>query len=139
MKFYAPIHIRFRDLDAMAHVNNAVYFTFAEQGRIDYFQHVIGKRHNWKAFGVLIVHSEIDYLYPIVLEDRVECGVEVIKIGKKSLTVQFEMVIRKENQDDILAARGQNVLVCHNHATTETALVPADWITKITAYEDRQF
>lgn len=138
MKFYAPIPIRFRDLDAMAHVNNAVYFTFAEQGRIDYFQRVIGKRHNWKAFGVLIVHSEIDYLYPIVLEDRVECGIEVVKIGKKSLTVQFEMVIRKENQEDIIAARGQNVLVCHNHVTSETALVPTDWITKIKAFENQE-
>ena len=135
MKFYTPVPIRFRDLDAMAHVNNAVYFTLVEQGRIDYFQHVIGKRHNWKEFGVLIVRNEIDYLYPIVLEDTVECGVSVSNIGKKSITVEFELVIRKDDNTDIIAARGKNVLVCHDHTKMESALVPTEWIEKFTQFE----
>jgi acyl-CoA thioester hydrolase len=37
MKVWYPIQIRFRDLDPLAHVNNAVYFTYFEEARASYF------------------------------------------------------------------------------------------------------
>ena len=33
------LNVRFRDLDALGHVNNAVFFTYFEQGRI----HLVGE------------------------------------------------------------------------------------------------
>jgi len=35
--FSADIELRFRDMDAMGHVNNAVYFTYFETGRFQFF------------------------------------------------------------------------------------------------------
>jgi acyl-CoA thioester hydrolase len=37
----APIEIRFRDLDGMGHVNNAVYLTYLE----------VARAHYWRALG----------------------------------------------------------------------------------------
>lgn len=135
MRFYTRIPIRFRDLDAMSHVNNAVYFSLVEQGRIDYFQHVIGPRHNWKEFGVLIARNEIDYLSPIVLEDELYCGIQVTRVGTKSISIEFELIIQREKGEKTLAAQGKNVLVCHNHVQMKTAAVPTDWKLKIAEYE----
>ncbi len=35
--FSIAIHVRFRDLDAMGHVNNAVMFTCFEERRTEFF------------------------------------------------------------------------------------------------------
>ena len=36
-KHKLKINVRFADLDAMQHVNNAAYLTYLEEARIDYF------------------------------------------------------------------------------------------------------
>ena len=35
-RFFIHVEVRFSDLDALNHVNNAVYFTYMEQARIHY-------------------------------------------------------------------------------------------------------
>jgi acyl-CoA thioester hydrolase len=37
-RFYHSIEVRFSDLDAQGHVNNANYLTYIEQARIAYIQ-----------------------------------------------------------------------------------------------------
>ena len=135
MKFRTEIPIRFRDLDALGHVNNAVFFTLIEQGRIAYFQNVIGKRHNWNTFGVLIAHNSIDYFAPIHLEDKVICGISVPAIGQKSIEVVFELYKQNEEGKQTLCAKGKNVLVCHDHVKGSTAPVPPEWREKFSAFE----
>ena len=39
-RFTIPIEVRFRDLDALNHVNNAVYFTYMEHARFAYLRHL---------------------------------------------------------------------------------------------------
>jgi acyl-CoA thioesterase FadM len=36
-----PIAVRFRDIDAMGHVNNAVFFTYLESARVEYMRNVV--------------------------------------------------------------------------------------------------
>ena len=47
---YYP-EIRFADIDAMGHVNNAVYFSYFEQARIHFFRQWIGLEWNWNEHG----------------------------------------------------------------------------------------
>ena len=42
-RFSVPIEVRFRDLDAIGHVNNAVYLTYLEQARLGYWKHITGR------------------------------------------------------------------------------------------------
>jgi acyl-ACP thioesterase len=37
----ADLTVRFRDIDAMGHVNNAVFFTFFEEGRSAFLRRVL--------------------------------------------------------------------------------------------------
>ena len=40
-----PIQVRWRVLDALGHVNNAVYLTYFELARLGYIRALLGRRH----------------------------------------------------------------------------------------------
>src|SRR6516164_9407428 len=42
-----PVQIRFRDLDPLAHVNNTIYFTYFEESRSFYFNHLETWLNEW--------------------------------------------------------------------------------------------
>jgi acyl-CoA thioester hydrolase len=46
-----PIEVRFRDLDAMGHVNNAVYFTYFEHARLHYLRRLAEVPPRWSPWG----------------------------------------------------------------------------------------
>ena len=43
-KHKTKIIVRFSDLDAMQHVNNATYLTYLEEARIDYFNTLFNRK-----------------------------------------------------------------------------------------------
>ena len=118
---YTP-EIRFADIDAMGHVNNAVYFTYFEQARIHFFKQMIGGKWDWTKDGILVAHSEIDYKMPILLNDKVEISTWCSEIGQKSFSVHYEV-----KRGDQLCSVGNSVLVCFNHAEKRTQEIPQVW------------
>ena len=138
MKHITPIPVRFRDLDSLGHVNNAVFVTYVEMGRIDYFNEAIGKRNNWHEFGTLIAYTSIDYITPIFLHDEVYCHVETTRMGTKSFDVYFEL-FKNVDGKDIICAKGKNVLVCYDNVKQQTANIPDDWKVKVEEYEGKKY
>lgn len=135
MKFFSPIDIRFRDLDALAHVNNVVYLTYIEQARVRYFDTVFGARHNWDEWGVLLARTEINYIQPLLFKDDAKCGMRCTKIGSKSMEFEFK-IFRTIDGQDIEVANGINVLVCFNHTDNKSIEVPEFWKNAVVDYED---
>ncbi len=67
------VEVRFRDLDPLGHVNNAVHLSYMELARIRYFQRI---SPDWLEEGHFVVaRMEVDYLRPILLGDEVFVGV----------------------------------------------------------------
>lgn len=121
MTHYQP-EIRFADIDAMGHVNNAVYFSYFEQARIHMFRHLIGDKWDWNTDGILVAHNEIDYKRPILLSDKIEIRTLCSRVGEKSFTIAYEVKCGEE-----ICATGSSVLVCFNHPEQRTQAVPAGW------------
>jgi len=48
---YTPIQIRFADLDALNHVNNANYMTYMETARMAYCEDVLSDDLDWTTVG----------------------------------------------------------------------------------------
>jgi acyl-CoA thioester hydrolase len=71
----------------MGHVNNATYFTYAEQARIYFFHQLVGDEWNWNKQGILVARNEMDYLLPIHFNDKVDIYVYCKHIGNKSYTL----------------------------------------------------
>mgnify|MGYP000113412940 CR=1 FL=1 len=134
MKFFSDIEIRFRDLDALAHVNNVVYLSYVEQARIRYFDDILGERQDWEEWGVLLARTEINYLQPLVLKDIAKCGMECVAIGRKSMEFNFK-IFKYKNGIETEMASGVNVLVCFNHKKNESIEVPTEWKNLIENFE----
>jgi len=99
-----PIEVRFRDLDALGHVNNAVYLTYLEVARVAYFSRL---QRDWLEKGhFILARAEVDFLRPILLGDPVEVGVRVARLGRSSFHMEY--LVRAAGEE---AARGKTVQV----------------------------
>jgi acyl-CoA thioester hydrolase len=75
------IVVRWSDVDANSHVNNATYMTYLEEGR-DAFFVAAGIRRADTA----LARCEVDFLEPIPLDaGRIECSVELRHVGRSSI------------------------------------------------------
>ena len=122
--FETTVEIRFADIDAMGHVNNAVYFSYFEQARMAYFKERVARIWDWNEDGVIVARNEIDYIYPVFLNDRMNIRLWVEHIGSKSFTVCYRVVVGER-----LCATGKSVLVCFNHKNKATQVLPEAWRT----------
>jgi len=65
------ITVRFSDLDAMGHVNNATFLTFMEEARFAYFRAVLTRDQDYLNFEAIIARIEIDFKNQICPDDKV--------------------------------------------------------------------
>ena len=90
MPFSHPIEVRFNDLDAMGHVNNAVVITFMEQARFQWWRSFLGGRR-FQEEGFLIARVEVDYRMPILLGDDVRVELHCLKVGNSSFELGYRL------------------------------------------------
>lgn len=97
------IDVRYRDLDTLGHVNNAVYLTYFEYARLKIF-------HNWftgeNEPDFVIARAEVDFIKPVFI-GTVDVHTKVTHIGNTSFTLEYEIV----NGEGELCARGRTVQV----------------------------
>ena len=83
------VEIRWRDLDGLRHVNNAVYATYLEIGRDAFFEEVLPDAKPWD---YVLVRLALDFRRELRFEDRrvvVSCAVE--RVGRSSITLREEI------------------------------------------------
>jgi acyl-CoA thioester hydrolase len=93
--------VRFRDCDAMGHVNNSVYSTFLEEARIE----MLGGLADF-----ILARVEIDFRAQLRAGDEVEVHTRCARIGTKSLVLEHEVRV-----DGRLAAEAKSVLVGYDY------------------------
>jgi acyl-CoA thioester hydrolase len=83
---WTTIHVRFRDLDPLNHVNNSVFNTYFEEARIDFIQHVPELKESMsKGKSFILAHLEIDYISPIFSGETILVGSSVTDMGNSSI------------------------------------------------------
>ena len=90
MSFQHPKAIRFRDLDALQHVNNAVTVTYLETARFAWWKLYLQDRP-FEAEGFLIARIEVDYKKPILLTHDVRIEIHITHIGTKSFHLSYRI------------------------------------------------
>ena len=116
--------VRFRDLDGMGHVNNAVYSTYLEQARLAWF----GVDEEMPLTDVILAHTEIDFRSPLVVGETVSIGVRPSRLGTKSFELEYEL-----RSDDRLVAEAKSVLVGYDYASGESTPIPGRWRERLSA------
>ena len=129
--FKSPINVRFRDIDGMGHVNNAVFFTYFEEGRIALFQN-FSIDSDFSAFPFILAHISCDYLRPITLNTQLSLEMWVKEIGIKSFGLGYKLVDLSD--ESTIYAKGESVQVCFDYGENKSIAVPAGLKQKLIEY-----
>jgi len=130
--YKTPIIIRFADIDAFGHVNNAVYLTYFEIARSSYWTEVI--RWDWDKMGIILGRAEINYLKPIGLNDVVFAYVRTSRIGKSSFDLDYVLVKAKDGDEEICTT-GRTVCVSFDYLLNKSAAIPEEHRLKMQEFE----
>ena len=120
-RFRFPVTVRFRDLDAMGHVNNAVYLTFMESARIAWWLHLT-RSTDVQALSMILARTEIDYRSPVAYAEELVVGVRCTAVGRSSVRVETAIVAA----DGRLVAESRQVLVHFDYRAGTKKALPED-------------
>ena len=111
--------VRFRDCDAMGHVNNAVYSTYLEEARIG----VLGGLSSF-----ILARMEIDFRAELRAGEEVEIGTRCPRVGTKSFELEHEL-----RAGGRVVATARSVLVAYDYERGESVPVPDELRGRLTA------
>jgi len=101
-RHFQPVTTRWHDNDLYGHVNNVVYYSYFDSAVNTFLiEHGGLDIHAGQEVG-FVVSSSCDYFASIAFPERIEVGLRVARLGNSS--VQYELAVFKENQDEACAA-----------------------------------
>lgn len=132
-RFYLPIQVRYGDIDPQRHVNNARFFTYMEQGRISYFQHLgLWDGIDFDNIGIILLEMTITFKAPIVYGQSIRVGARTDRMGNKSLNVITVLEDAESGQE---VASGNSVLVAYDYSRAQSIPIPEEWRSVVNEFE----
>jgi acyl-CoA thioester hydrolase len=117
--FTLPIRVRFRDTDMMGHVNNAVYLTYFEAGRVEWWIALTGNP-SLEDLPFILARTEIDFLAEARAAEDLTLGVRAGRLGNKSFDLEYLLV---RDADGTPVARGRSVQVMFDYESKQAQLL----------------
>lgn len=132
-KHNIPLQLRFNDVDKFGHINNAVYLTFYDLGKTDYFESVC-PNVDWERDAIVVVHIDVNFMSQIFSTDHVAVETAVTSIGTKS----FDLAQRVINtQTGEVKCYCRSTMVAYDLAQHSSKALTDEWVASICAYEGR--
>jgi acyl-CoA thioester hydrolase len=108
--------MRWSDMDAFGHLNNAMYFTYFEQARVDWLDS-IGVAH-----GLVLANIACTFIQPLKYPAELEVRLYAGPPGRSSLNSYYE--IRDRPEAGQLCALGHGTIVWYDHAVGQSRPIP---------------
>jgi acyl-CoA thioester hydrolase len=132
-RFFHPVEVRYGDIDPQRHVNNARFFTYMEQARVEYFQHLgLWNGRDFDAVGFILAEQSCSYKAPILLGQPIEVGVRAVRLGEKSFELTY-LIRDQETRQEL--ATGRTILVAYDYRRSQSRPIPKAWKRTILAFE----
>jgi acyl-CoA thioester hydrolase len=128
-----PVVPRFRDTDAMGHLNNAVYVTYFEVARAAYWLALTGDP-NYQRVPFILAHTTIDFRSPAFVSETLEVGIRVARVGTKSFAFEYRI---EEQATRRLVCDGRSVQVVFDYESGESRPVPEELRAALRKFENR--
>jgi acyl-CoA thioester hydrolase len=123
--------IRFGDLDPQGHVNQAVFLTYFESGRVAMFRNPdLGIGVPGATF--VMVRMEVDYMKELHWPGSIVIGTAVAEFGRSSFKV-VQAIFR----DGVCAAAGRATLVCIDLESRKARPLPDEAIARLSQWKYR--
>lgn len=106
-----PVEVRFRDTDAMGHVNNAIYLTYFEVARQHYWKRLTGLK-SYSDIDFILAHASIDFRSPAFVGETLQVGLRASEMRNSSFV--FEYLILEAASQRVVAT-GKTVQVMYDY------------------------
>lgn len=133
-RHHYPIQIRWADLDALGHVNNATYLTYCEQARLTYINELGLWGGTLDGLGLIMARAVIDYKLPLGAADDLHVFTRCSRLGNKSFDMEH-LVARRSDDQLAVAAQAVITVVVFDYAANRSAPLPPAWRDRLIAYE----
>ena len=129
MAFEYPLEVRFRDLDGLGHVNNAVYLTYFETLRLQFAIELLGAV-DLADVPFILGEATVRYLKPVFFGDQLQGTVEVSRIGTKSFTMLY--TLKRANE---IVTQGSTELIWFDFKTQRSMPIPDSFRQQVADYQ----
>ncbi len=127
------IRVAWGEMDAVAHLNNTVYFRYFESARIAYFERMdILPAGAPASVGPILASTSCRFRAPITYPDTVEVGARVRELSRDRFTMEYAV---HSEQLGRVAATGEGVLVSYDYAAGRKVDLPEAWRERIVSLE----
>jgi acyl-CoA thioester hydrolase len=112
--------VRFSEVDMQAIVYNANYITYFNIALREYYRSLpyeLAAANERHGTGIHVVRAEIDYKAPLRMDEEIEVGARVARLGRTSVTFAYE--IFRAGDDKLMASGGQ--VWVHVHQASHSA------------------
>ena len=129
----APLRPRFRDTDAMGHINNAVYVTYLEVARQEYWRG-FSRNEDYRVVPFILAHVDVDFVSEALVRETLDLGIRCNGIGTKSFGFDYEI---REDGTQRLVVKARSVQVFYDYAAKQSIPCPPEMRARLEAFEGR--
>ena len=126
-RFSIQFPVRFRDIDTLGHVNNAVYFTYMESARTEYWMNLF-ESENLRELSFIVAHAECDFKVAAKFGDEIKVTIRTTSIRNSSFVWEYEILNAK---DDAVFATAKTIQVYYDYQQEKSLPVPDDVRSKL--------
>lgn len=124
--YETQLRVTFRDLDALGHVNNAVFFSYLESARIQYITKFLEQglpvQFDLLDIPIILVEATCTYKSQALFGELLTIGVGVSRFGTKSFDLTYKII----GEDGRLVAIGKTIQVMYNYDTSSAFPIPEE-------------
>lgn len=126
-KVSLDIKVRWGDMDALQHVNNAVYIKWNEDARIAYMMQLTNSLI-LENVGPILARQDCKYIYPVTFPDTVKIGIQVSEILSDRLIFETKMWSHRTKR---LVALIHSTVMAYDLELKVKTDIPQVWLDKI--------
>ena len=135
-RHHTRLEVRFRDIDAFGHVNNASFVTYLEQARVRFLIDTL-EVDVVQSLPLILAALKVDFRSPIHFGQEVGIGTRVDWIGNTSLSMSHRMTASDPSDGERLVADASTILVAYDYERERPMRVPDEWRAAFAAHEER--
>lgn len=123
-KFNVQVRVRFVETDAQGIVNNSVYMTYLEVGRIEFLRKAGISVKDRLKYGIdfVLVEACIQYKSAATADDVLDIYVRLKEMKDRAFILEY--VITQAEDNDRIVAKAHTVTVSINPAATKACMMP---------------
>jgi acyl-CoA thioester hydrolase len=125
---------RFRDTDAMGHINNAVYITYLEVARQEYWR-ALDASGDYRRVPFILAHVNCDFRSEALVMETLTLSIRCAWIGGKSFAFEYEI---REETTRRLVVEARTVQVCYDYEKKQSIAMPDALRAALEGFEGRQ-